>query len=217
MNWGRLDHLSYDQLRDQCQQHVYRRKGATEVLDTRLTTTQEQQAGSTQNTPMGSDIPVTGTGERGRPPEDVAEHLQCPTFLLDKRPRRDALRVAFVVGKEVVKGHAQRWNSEFNPQVEASRSSAVEGAGAAISLWVADGCNRALAQELLGEEEMAHADRVRETKVEDVSKPLQAGDVGDTAVDTRRAITWEMVDGVKTVRAPLAATGLRWRPRFPGS
>ena len=76
------------------------------VLDTRLTFTQEQQASSTRNTPMDLDIPVTGTGKRGRPPVHVAEHLQCPTFVLDRRCERDAPRAAFVAGEEVVKEHA---------------------------------------------------------------------------------------------------------------
>ena len=38
-------------------------------------------------------------------------------------------------------------------------------------------------------------------------KPLRMGEVGKTAVDTRRARTWKMVDGAKTVRARLAARG----------
>ena len=42
-----------------------------------------------------------------------------------------------------------------------------------------------------------------------VFNPLHAGGVGTTAVDTRRAPTWEMVEGVKTEKARLVATGLQ--------
>ena len=44
-----------------------------------------------------------------------------------------------------------------------------------------------------------------------VSKPLPAGDVGETAVGTRRALTWKMVGGVRTVTARLVAKGFQDR------
>ena len=59
------------------------------------------------------DAPVTGTGERGRPPVDVVEHQQDPTFVLDIRCRRGDFREVFVADKEVVKEHARKWNSEL--------------------------------------------------------------------------------------------------------
>ena len=129
---GRFDHPSYDQLRDLGRQHGYNRKHAKEVLRTRLTSTPDEQASSTHNSPMDLDAPEPGNGIRGCPPADVVEHLQGPTFAPDKRCKRDILRVGSVADKEVVKGHAQWWGSELKPQVEASRSSAVEGAESAI-------------------------------------------------------------------------------------
>ena len=86
---------------------------------------------------MDMDTRATGDGKRGRPPADVAADSQGPTCVLDKRCKRDALRAAFFAGKEVVEDHAQLWTSEFKPQVEDSRPSAVEGVEAAISVWVA--------------------------------------------------------------------------------
>ena len=59
-------------------------------------------------------------------------------FAPDKRNKRDALRVASVIEKEVVKGRDNSWNSKFKPQVEVSRPSAVDGVEAATSAWVAD-------------------------------------------------------------------------------
>ena len=50
------------------------------------------------------------------------------------------------------------------PQVEAPRSSAVEGAEAAISVWLADESNRVSGQGASEAEEEAHADLEREAK-----------------------------------------------------
>ena len=73
---------------------------------------------------------------KGPPAQDVAVHLP------DKRCKRGAHRAASVAEKEVVKVRAQWRNSELKSQVEASRSSAAEGAEAAIPARVADKCNR---------------------------------------------------------------------------
>ena len=45
--------------------------------------------------------------------------------------------------------------------MEASPSDAIEGVDGAISVWVADECNRALGQELYQEEERLHAELVQ--------------------------------------------------------
>ena len=57
---------------------------------------------------------------------------------------------------------------KVKPQVEAPRSSAVEGVDAVISAWVANECNRVLIRELSEEAEAAHADFVREAKGEEL-------------------------------------------------
>ena len=66
-----------------------------------------QNAGSTQDLQENSEAPSTGTGKRGRPPEDVAEHLQGPAVVRDTCRKRDALRAAVVAGKDVVTEQAQ--------------------------------------------------------------------------------------------------------------
>ena len=63
-----------------------------------------------------------------------------------------------------MKEHSQWRKLELAPQVEASRFSAVDGAEAATSAWVAGDCNLVSDQELSGGEEAAHADSVRAAK-----------------------------------------------------
>ena len=119
---------------------------------------------STQGLQGNPDAPVTSTGNRGRPPADAVEHLQGPAFVPDKRCKRDAVCVAFVADKEVVKERAQWRNPELRPRVEAPRwaESAAGRVEAAISAWVADKCNRVPGQVSSNEEEAAHADLLRE-------------------------------------------------------
>ena len=59
---GRLDHLSYGQLRHLCKQHGYNRKDAKEVLKIPLASMQGQNASSTQDAQETLDAPLTGTG-----------------------------------------------------------------------------------------------------------------------------------------------------------
>ena len=107
MNSGRLGHLPYDQLYELRKRHGYHRKDSKEVSETRLAWTQDQNAGSTTDLKENSEAPSTETGKRGRPPEDVAEHLQGPAIVRDKCRKRDALRAAVVAGKDVVTEQAQ--------------------------------------------------------------------------------------------------------------
>ena len=68
-------------------------------------------------------------------------------------------------------------------------------------------------QDLSEEEDVAHLDLVRDAKVKGlgasqsfkVLKLLRAGDVRVTAVGTRWAPTSEMVEGVETAQARIAA------------
>ena len=125
--------------------------------------------------------------------------------------------MAFVAHKEAVKEQAQRRNSELKPRAEGSRSSAVEAVEAAFSAWVADECARVLGRELSEEEEALHAPFVREARGKELgewrpfkgSKPLRAGDVGRSAVDTLWVPTWKMVYSVKTGKARPVAQGSR--------
>ena len=157
MGSGRLGHLSKDRSRDPRKQRGHHREGAEENSKTRLASMQDHHVSSTQELQEDSGAPVAYTGEGGHPPAGVMGHLPSPTSVPGKRCKRDAPRAAFVAYKEVVKGHAQQWNSESKSQVEATRSPAADGAGAVTSAWAADVCNRVLGQELSSEDEAAYA------------------------------------------------------------
>ena len=77
-----------------------------------------------------------------------------------KRPRSEAHGLALAVDLGVVKEHAQWWNTELKPQVEAHRSSVAAGVDGAASACVADECNRVLREELPPEDEEQHAELV---------------------------------------------------------
>ena len=120
---GCRDHLSSAQLHDLCRQHGYRRGDAKKVLKTCLASTQDQKASSnTQNLPLFVDTPRTSAAKRGNPPAGALEHLQGPKFAPDKRCEGDALRAVSVANKVIAKEHAQWWNSDLKPRVNASRS-----------------------------------------------------------------------------------------------
>ena len=55
-----------------------------------------------------------------------------------------------------MKGRAQWLNPDLVARWDATRASAVEGADAAIPVWIAAECNRALCGELTEEEEKLH-------------------------------------------------------------
>ena len=69
-----------------------------------------------------------------------------------RRFRAGDLHLAFVADEEVAKKHAQRRNPDLKARLDATRSSVVEGVGAATSAWDAGECNRVLGQESTEEE-----------------------------------------------------------------
>ena len=83
------------------------RKDSEASLEAPLASMHGQNSSSAREIQEYKDTPVTGTGQGGRLPEGAAESLQGPTSVPEKRCNRDALRVAFVADKEVVKEHAQ--------------------------------------------------------------------------------------------------------------
>ena len=143
MDSGRLGHVSYDQLHDLCTRHGRHRKNSKEALEPRAQEVRE-----------ANDIPSTGAGKRGPPPEYVVDQLQSQTFAPNTRGGGEALRAASVPDKEVVTGLAQWRNPGWKPRVAASRSPAVDGVEAAISAWVPG-------HELPEGGDGAHADLVR--------------------------------------------------------
>ena len=82
---GSVEHLSYDQSYNLREQRGYLQKDAKEVLKTRLAATQAQPVSNARNLPIDANLPVTSAAKRGRPPADVAENLQDPTFAPGRR------------------------------------------------------------------------------------------------------------------------------------
>ena len=58
--------------------------------------------------------------------------------------RVDDLHLAFVAVMEVVKEHAHRWDPRMKERWNVAHAAPREGAGAVISAWTANQCNKAL-------------------------------------------------------------------------
>ena len=86
---------------------------------------------------------------------------------------------------------------------------------AAISAWVAEGCNRVSGQELSGAEEKSHAAPAKAAEVEvmqpwgsfEVFELLEEQNLTKTVVNTRWVLTWKIMDGRKCVEARLVGKG----------
>lgn len=63
---------------------------------------------------------------------------EAPAGNLERSPQGDALEMVLAADLEVAEEHAGWWNPGLKPQVDANRSSVVEGGGGAVSAWVAD-------------------------------------------------------------------------------
>ena len=81
----------------------------------------------------------------------------------EKRCRAGDLHLASDVSKKVVKEHARRRYPESKSRSDVTQASAAEGVGAEISTWVAEKCNRVLAQDLTGGGEESNRELVGAT------------------------------------------------------
>ena len=111
------------------------------------------------------DTSTSVLGKRTRTTDGAVEAGKGADGNSEKRPGSAALEAARAVDLEVVKEHAQWWNPELEPHVEAHQSSIAEGVDGAAPAWVADECNRARGQELSPEEEQ-RAELVQAAKIE---------------------------------------------------
>ena len=101
--------------------------------------------------------------EEPLPPETTVEGNN------EKRPRAEALEIAYQVDLDVVRKNAQWWSPELKPRDKAPQSSVAEGVKSAVSAWVADGRKRVLGQGLLPDEEKVHADLVQEANLRELA------------------------------------------------
>ena len=91
----------------------------------------------------------------------------------------------------------------------------MDGGGPALSAWVEAECNRVLGQESTEAEGRVRADLARKARRRELEKwePFKAfslvrmGARSKEMADTRWAVTWKKVDGVKTAEARLLAEG----------
>ena len=105
------------------------------------------------------DTSDTVAGKRKRAPAEGAMDSDAPTQSIDKKSRMGDLHLAFASDAEVVKGRAQWRNPEMQGGIDTHTRRdpgaplLVDGAGAALSAWVAEGYNRTSGRELTKEEE----------------------------------------------------------------
>ena len=123
------------------------------VLWTRLAAIDAANKMNVDGSSRDMDSSMSVLGKRNRTMGDAMDTGAAVGGNFEKRPRGGTLEISRAVDLGVVKEHAQWWNPELKPQVEAHNSSAAEGVDGAASEWVADQCNRVLGQELSSEGE----------------------------------------------------------------
>ena len=114
-----------------------------------------------------------------------------------KRSLGDAPATTMAVDLAVFQAHAQWWSPDLKPKMEASQSSAVEGADGVISAWVAEERNHISGQELIQKEGEMNADLIGASKLRaleawgefDVYSPHEACEVQKQVAQTRWVLT----------------------------
>ena len=155
------------------------------------------------------DAPMSVPGRGNRTIGDAMDVEAAVDGAIEERPRGEALQIALTVDLEVVIGHVQWRNPALKPQVEAHHPSVTEGVDGATSACFADGRSRVLGRELSPEGEERHAELVRAAKIEDldawgefdVPEPRRDCNASTRTVQTSWALTWEVADGRKSVKA----------------
>ena len=129
-----------------------------------------------------------------------------------------ALRLAFVADKEVADEHAQWRSSEQKSRLGAAQYSVEEGAGAAISAWVGEECNRVFGHDLrAGLAGGARAKELDAWEHFEVRKPLKVGGISEVVSNIERAPSWDVADGDKCVKARQGARASRCPDLIVGS
>ena len=149
--------------------------------------------------------------QQDAPPAPDLKRPRSPSFVQEKRLKTDALRVSFIANKTLVKREAPWWDADMKAQFNLSSDVPLDGVESAISAWVAFACSQTLGQELSVQEEQMHGDLVASAKMKEldawgkfkVFSPVNPSSLSKNSVDSRWALTWKMVDGVKSVKAHL--------------
>ena len=98
-------------------------------------------------------------------PETDLKRPRSPSFVQEKRAKRDALQVSFVANKNFVRDHASLWNPTLKSQINLAAVAPIDGVESAVSAWVALACEKALGQELSAQEAHLNADLVALAKM----------------------------------------------------
>ena len=114
------------------------------------------------------DTSESALGKRTRTIGEPMETGTAAAGNTEERQGSKAFGIALAVDLEVETDHAQCWNHGLNQQVDAEQSSNKEGVDGAVSVWVADGRNRVLGQELSPEGEEQYAGLVQAAKIKEL-------------------------------------------------
>ena len=161
---GNYDHLSRGQIHDLCKSRGHFAKDAKAVLKTRL---EAMVAVARQSLKLDENAMDTSPAVLGKRDLSLAEPMSVETsteVVEGKRSRGATLATTMAVDLAVIHARAQWWSPDLKPKMRASPSATAEGAGCAISAWVADGRNRISGRELTSKEEGMHRDSVKAGK-----------------------------------------------------
>ena len=151
----------------------------------------------------GDTAPATRGGGRDKRP-------RSPDFIPEKRMKRDALRLASVDIKEIIKAHC------MNHLAAADGAQTIAGLESALTAWVAAQCKRPLGQELSADEVARFSKEVKDAKnreLNDWSKfqvfsPLMWKRVTKDIADTPWVLTWKSAEGRRTVKSAAGGSGV---------
>ena len=155
------------------------------------------------------DTSETLTGKRERALVEGAMDSDVPSNLAEKKCRLGNLHLACVMEKNVAKENAQWWPSDMGGKIDTQTrkdpgSSSVIDGWPVLSARVTDECNRISAQDLT---RMAKRRGLAAWGQIKVFPPAIMGTQSQEMVNTRLALSWKKVAGVKTVKARSVATG----------
>ena len=144
-----------------------------------------------------------------------------PDQSADRTCRSAELHLAVVTDRDAAKEHAQWLRSDMKDKIDTrtredpGASFVMGGGGPVVSAWVAEACNRISGLKLTEVAGRVRADPAREARGRElevweqfkVSSAARLSARSRGMVDTRSALTWKEVGGVKTAKARLVAKG----------
>ena len=177
-----------------------------------------------------TDASETLAGKRARAPVEGVMDSDTPIQAIDKRSRLGEHHLAFVMDKEVLREHVQRWQRAFEEKIESQTRSApgasifVDRGGPVLFARGAKERDLILGREFTEHEERTFSDLAKKAKAKGLEarghlriySPIQPGSQQKELADARRVLTWKAVEGLKTVKARLVARGFQGPDRRMG-